>query len=157
MSVGKKNKEDRSLCDINHAIHSSKKLNRTTFYKHRGGFRWMGIKKLPYKTKGDEWSDITRMVMIGSQGESTKFHIRYFEIDPEGYSSLEKHRHEHVVICIRGSGLVRTGNTKRKMNFLDTIYIAPNTPHQLTNPYKQTFGFLCIVNAKRDRPKLLKE
>jgi ribulose-bisphosphate carboxylase large chain len=42
------------------------------------------------------------------------------------------------------------------MEYLDTLYIAPEVPHQLTNPYKEPFGFFCIVNAKRDRPKLLK-
>jgi ribulose-bisphosphate carboxylase large chain len=95
-------------------------------------------------------------VLIGAHGETTKFHVRYFEISQGGNSSFEKHRHEHVVICIRGRGALLFGKKKRPMEYLDTAYISPDTPHQLTNPYQEPFGFLCIVNAKRDRPKLLK-
>jgi hypothetical protein len=34
------------------------------------------------------------------------------------------------------------------------VYIAPNDPHQFRNPEEagEPFGFLCIVNAERDRP-----
>jgi len=48
--------------------------------------------------------------------------------------------------------------TDKKMNtmeFLDTLYIAPLTPHQLSNPFDELFGFFCIVNSKRDKPELL--
>lgn len=129
--------------------------NKNAFYRHKGNFRWQGIPDIPYKKGEGDWSAITRRVLIGSHGESTKFHVRYFEISPRGYSSLEQHTHEHVVICVKGSGIVRTGRTKRKMSFMDTLYISPNTPHQLSNPYKKPFGFLCMVNARRDKPKLL--
>jgi ribulose-bisphosphate carboxylase large chain len=42
--------------------------------------------------------------LSGKRGESQRFHVRYFEIAPGGYSTLEKHEHEHVVIPIRGRG-----------------------------------------------------
>jgi hypothetical protein len=43
------------------------------------------------------------------------------------------------------------------MDFLDTLYIAPEAPHQLSNPFREPFGFFCIVNAKRDKPKMIKK
>ncbi|MCL5024341.1 MAG: cupin domain-containing protein [Nitrospirae bacterium] len=125
-------------------------------YRHRGDYSWRGIRKEKYKPKGEDWADIVRQVLTGSHGESTRFHFRYFEISPDGYSSLETHRHEHVVICVRGKGRVRAGKRRHTMCFLDTLYIAPDTPHQLSNPFEEPFGFFCIVNAKRDRPKLLR-
>lgn len=129
--------------------------NVDRLYKHRGNHTWKGVKTERYKPTGGGWADIVRRVIIGSHGESAGFHLRYFEISPGGYSSFEKHRHEHVVICIKGKGKVFTGKTKHALNYLDTLYIAPNTPHQLINPFSEPFGFLCIVNAKRDKPKLL--
>ncbi len=130
--------------------------NKSRLYKHKGDFRWKGVRTEKYKPAGGGWSDIVRRVVIGNRGESTRFHFRYFEISPGGYSSLEKHRHEHVVICVRGKGQVLTGRKKNTLNFLDTLYIAPDTVHRLNNPFDEPFGFFCIVNARRDRPKVLR-
>jgi quercetin dioxygenase-like cupin family protein len=155
--VAKKPVKEVSFCEIEGPKRPPKKANRTVLYSHKGDMTWGGIKEEPYKTKGDEWSNIVRRVLIGSHGESAKFHVRYFEIASGGCSSLERHRHEHVVICVRGEGIVRTGNRKNKMKFMDTIYISPDTVHQLSNPFEAPFGFLCIVNAKRDKPEIIRE
>ena len=128
--------------------------NKSRLYKHKN-FTWQGIKIEKYKRSGGDWADIARHTLIGNQGETSKFHVRYFEIAPKGYSSFETHRHEHVVICIRGKGKVMAGKKLYEMNFMDTLYISPNTPHQLRNPFKSPFGFLCIVNAKRDKPRII--
>lgn len=129
--------------------------NKCRLYKHKGSFGWQGIKIEKYKLTGGDWANIVRQTLIGNQGETAKFHVRYFEIAPNGHSSFEMHRHEHVVICVRGKGKVIVGTKSHAMDFMDTLYISPNTPHQLRNPFKSPFGFLCIVNAKRDKPKLL--
>ncbi|MDI6743928.1 MAG: cupin domain-containing protein [Thermodesulfovibrionales bacterium] len=131
------------------------KENKSALYKHKGKFRWQGIKIEKYKQSSGGWADIARQTLIGNKGETAKFHLRYFEIVPGGHSSLETHKHEHVVICVRGKGKAIAGKKGHILNFLDTLYISPDTPHQLRNPFKSPFGFLCIVNAKRDKPKLL--
>ncbi|MEW6408743.1 MAG: cupin domain-containing protein [Nitrospirota bacterium] len=129
--------------------------NKSKFYKHNGNFTWQGIKTERYKLTSKDWSDIIRQTLIGKHGETPRFHVRYFEIAPRGYSSFEVHKHEHVVICIRGKGKVLVGKKIYDIKFLDTLYIAPNMPHQLRNPSDEPFGFFCIVNAKRDKPKIL--
>ncbi len=131
-------------------------LNKSKLYKHKGNFDWKDVNTESYKPKGGDWADIVRRVIIGKHGESARFHVRYFEIEPGGHSSFEKHRHEHVVICVKGRGKVLTGKKLYRMDFLDTLYIAPDTPHQLRNTFKKPFGFFCIVNARRDKPKILK-
>ncbi len=146
----------KSFCDL--PSRAGKKVpgdNRSAFYRHRGDMRWTGVIDEPYKTAAGGWAGIVRRVLVGNRGESSRFHVRYFEIAPSGRSSLEWHRHEHVVICIRGRGAVKFGRKKRIMDFMDTVYIAPGEVHQLVNPYDRPFGFLCIVNARRDRPKVL--
>ena len=149
--------ENISACEIvPDRTHRRKTANRTAVYRHKGDFTWQGIKDELYKTEGSEWSKVIRRVLIGSHGESAKFHVRYFEILPGGSSSYEKHRHEHVVICVRGEGIVQTGRARKKMGFIDTVYISPETVHQLTNPFENPFGFLCIVNSKRDKPEVLR-
>jgi len=152
----KKTIKGASCCEIKITKRlPAKKSNKSAFYRHKGDMTWRGVADKPYKTVAGGWSDIIRRVLIGERGESAKFHVRYFEISPGGASSLERHRHEHVVICVKGEGFVRTGRAKRKMGFMDTLYISPDTVHQLTNPFKIPFGFFCIVNARRDKPKVL--
>ena len=152
----KKQNTESSFCEIPLPKKSrNRTVNKNAFYKHKGDFTWKGVKDQTYKTGGDEWSNVVRRVLIGAHEESAKFHVRYFEIAAGGRSSLERHRHEHVVICVRGEGMVRVGKTKKKLGFMDTLYISADAVHQLANPFKKPFGFLCIVNAKRDRPKVL--
>ncbi|MEW6419476.1 MAG: cupin domain-containing protein [Nitrospirota bacterium] len=132
------------------------KENKSRFYKHKGSFMWQGIKTERYKPTGRDWADIIRQTLIGSRGETTKFHLRYFEIAPGGYSSFEMHKHEHVVIGVRGKGTCIVNKKTYKIGFLDTLYIQPDAPHQLRNPFNEPFGFFCIVNARRDKPKILR-
>jgi len=130
--------------------------NKTRIHKYKGNFTWKGIKTERYKPVAQDWARVIRQSVIGNRGETTKFHLRYFEIAPRGYTSFEVHRHEHVVIGIRGRGICILGKKKCPVGFLDVLYIEPNMPHQLRNPFEKPFGFFCIVNAKRDRPKILR-
>lgn len=149
-------KKEHLYCDfVSNKKTETETQNKSGYYKYKGNFQWQAIRKERYKSPGKDWADIVRQTLIGNHGESTKFHVRYFEIAPGGYSSFEVHKHEHVVIGIRGSGICVVGKKKLQVNFLDTLYIAPGMPHQLRNPYDELFGFFCIVNAKRDKPKIL--
>lgn len=118
---------------------------------------WDGIEPERYKAEDGGWAAIARHVLVGARGESARFDLRYFEIAPGGYSSLEKHVHVHVVVCVRGRGQVLLDGEVQEMNFLDTVYIAPDDPHQLINPFDEPFGFFCIVDHDRDRPRGLDE
>jgi quercetin dioxygenase-like cupin family protein len=147
-------KKQPLYCDFgSHTI--TEKNNTSRLYKYKSNFTWKGIKTEHYKPSGTDWADIARQTLIGNHGESVKFHVRYFEIASGGYSNLEMHKHEHVVIGIRGKGICVTGKKKHILNFLDTLYIGPGIVHQLKNPYNGPFGFFCIVNAKRDKPNIL--
>lgn len=152
-----KKKKPASFCELppQKKKRGDQHVNKDAFYRHIGNFTWRGVTDQPYKADGTEWSDVMRRVLIGARGESTRFHVRYFEIAPGGRSSLEQHRHEHVVICVRGEGMMLSGKKRKKLKFMDTAYIAPETVHRLSNPFQEPFGFLCIVNARRDRPRVL--
>ncbi|MDA8170634.1 MAG: cupin domain-containing protein [Nitrospiraceae bacterium] len=132
----------------------SKGSNKSRVLKHRGGCSWKGVRPEIYKKGGPEnWTRVARHLLVaGQKGENTKFHLRYFEVSPGGYTSLETHRHEHVVVVIKGRGQVRLGRRLHELDYLDTIYIGPDEPHRLLNPYGEPFGFFCIVDARRDKP-----
>lgn len=148
---------DAPSCDWKSSSKTANASNKNRLLRHKGGYGWSGVRTEKYKNKKGNWSSIIRKVLIGNRGESAKFHLRYFEIAPGGNSSLEKHRHEHIVVCIRGRGEVLIGKKSHSIGYLDTVYIAPDTVHQLKNIYNEPFGFFCIVNSKRDKPKAVKE
>lgn len=131
--------------------------NKSVFYKFNNNFTWEGVATEAYKPDGSNFANIIRNVLIGSHGESCLFSLRYFEVAKGGFSSLEKHQHVHVVICVRGKGKAVVGERGFDLKFMDTVYIAPNAPHQLLNAGDEPFGFLCIVNSERDKPVELSE
>lgn len=126
----------------------------------RRGFRWAGVELEPYQTgahRGGEFRGASRQVLAGKRGEKVKFQVRYFELEPGGFTSLERHRHSHVVIGVRGRGEVRVGDAHFMLKPMDTIYIGPLKPHQLSARGRSRFGFFCIVDARRDKPRPVDE
>ena len=125
-------------------------------HRFQAGHTWTGIAVQDYKQPAAHHCGVSRAVLAGEGGEQTQFHVRYFEIAPGGYSTLEHHRHEHVVVVLRGQGQVCLGATWHEVGFGDTVYVAPHEVHQFRNPSaSEPFGFLCMVDARRDRPVLV--
>ena len=120
---------------------------------HSHAHAWTGVAQQAYKPAADHHCGVLRSVLVGEAGERTQFHLRYFEIAPGGFTTLEYHRHEHVVVVLRGSGVARIADTEHDLRFGDTLYVAPHEVHQLRNSSAtEPFGFLCLVDAVRDRP-----
>jgi len=127
---------------------------KSRLHKFRPDYTWSEVAKESYKQTDGGWCGIDRNTLVGNREEPAKFHLRYFEIGPGGNSSLEKHAHEHVVICARGRGLAIVADRVHELDHMDVLYIAPDVPHQLQNPSAtEPFGFFCIVDAERDRPR----
>lgn len=126
--------------------------NVSKLFRHLGNFDWNHITPVEYKSEDQSWKGVARRVFTGETGESAGFHVRYFEIEKGGYSTLERHQHEHVVVVMRGRGHAIVGEKRVELSFGDVLYVAPNEIHQLSNGLEEPFGFLCIVNAERDRP-----
>ncbi|MCO5165499.1 MAG: cupin domain-containing protein [Planctomycetes bacterium] len=118
------------------------------------GFTWAGVPLEPYKPTTETYRGVTRRELVGKRGESPRFHLRYFEVAPGGFTTYERHEHEHVVYVVRGRGVVLIGEARHEVGVGDVVYVAPGDPHQFGAPAgsKEPFGFLCIVNAERDRP-----
>ena len=116
-------------------------------------YTWSGRDKESYKHETDDFKGIMRQELTGRFGEETAFDLRYFEIEPGGHSSLEKHLHEHVVIGVRGEGVMVKGGQEFTIAPNDIAYVRPLEVHQLQNRGGKPFGFYCIVDHHRDRPR----
>lgn len=119
-------------------------------------FTWHGRTAEAYKKDNfASFLAIQRTELIGKQNEQVNFELRYFEIQAGGYTSLEKHQHTHVIIIVRGQGLVQIAEQSYHARVNDVLYIKPNCIHQLSNPHQDEFGFYCIVDKQRDRPQVM--
>ncbi len=105
---------------------------------------------VPYK-------GVTRQTLLGegTGEEPFSFLTRYFEIEPGGYSTLERHRHPHAVVVIRGTGRVTLGERAFDIAPFDCVYVSPGVAHQFRATGHEPLGFLCTVDRIRDRPEVV--
>ena len=116
-------------------------------------YRWQGRLEQHYKPDQSLAHDsATRVALFGQGDDHIGFALRYFELKPGGFTSLEQHFHAHVVIAVTGKGVLQFDDTVTHLRPHDIAYLAPRTPHQLRNESDEAFGFYCIVDRDRDRP-----
>ena len=117
------------------------------------GHRWDEVELRPYKE--DEralFKTITRQILFSDPKLAAE--LRYFEVEPGGFSTLERHDHMHAVMVLRGGGHCLVGREVRKIKLHDLITVPPWTWHQFRATSTEPLGFLCMVNAERDTPQL---
>ena len=118
-----------------------------------GDFRWDGVEHRRYKEDGSApFRDISRQVLFEEPALGCE--LRYFEMAPGGYSTLERHQHMHGVMVFRGHGHCLLGTEVRAVKPFDLVTIPAWTWHQFRATNGEAFGFLCLVNRDRDRPQL---
>jgi quercetin dioxygenase-like cupin family protein len=118
-------------------------------------FRWDGIEPRAYKdepgtARGMAWRGVSRHTLVRGG-----FELRYFELAPGGFSSLEKHAHAHAVVAVRGVGRALIGREVVELAPLDLAETGPFVAHRWMNAGAEPFGFLCTVDGERDRPQPL--
>ena len=127
-------------------------MNESVVRKHRG-FRWQGVDLLAYKQEGSApFKDVTRQVLFDDPQLPTQ--LRYFEVAPGGWTTLERHEHVHNVMVLRGRGRCRIGSEEHDIELHDLVSVPPMTWHQFHAAADEPLGFLCLVNRERDRPQL---
>lgn len=120
---------------------------------HAGAFHWDGVDVLKYKQDGSApFKSVTRQVLF--EGVGIPGQLRYFEVAPGGYTTLERHEHVHAVMVIRGRGRCLVGSAAYELNVQDLVTVPPMTWHQFLAAEDQPLGFICLVPADRDRPQL---
>lgn len=119
-----------------------------------GDFQWEGVPRTAYKEDGAHWRGVSRTELVSEPSTANlPFHVRYFEIDSGGYSSLERHEHEHVVLVVSGKGTVRLGEASKLISEGDIVHVRSREIHQFVADQGSRLGFYCIVAAERDRPE----
>ncbi len=127
--------------------------SKTAVREALAGCRWQGVDVLAYKEDGAApFKAITRQVLFAEPELACE--LRYFEMAAGGYSTLERHEHAHGVMILKGHGTCLVGGQVRAVKPNDLVAIPPMTWHQFRAGAGEPMGFLCMVNAERDKPQL---
>ena len=114
--------------------------DRPIHRKATADYRWDGVELLPYKEDDRAlFKAITRQTLFSDpdlQGE-----LRYFEMAPDGFSTLERHEHMHAVLILRGRGHCLVGNEVRPVETRDLVTVPPMTWHQFRATRGEPLGF----------------
>ncbi|MCB1914519.1 MAG: cupin domain-containing protein [Rhodocyclaceae bacterium] len=118
--------------------------------------RWQMVHVHQYKAEGSApFRDVTRQLLFAHPELACEW--RYFEIGPGGHTTLERHDHRHAVMILRGAGACLVGREVRAVRSHDLVEVPAWTWHQFRATEASPLGFLCLVNADRDRPCLPSE
>ena len=116
-------------------------------------FRWEGVELRAYKDEATApFRGVTRQVLASAADLSGE--LRYFEVAPDGWTTLERHQHMHAVTILRGKGHALVGENVLDVGPLDLVTVPAWAWHQFRATADAPLGFLCMVDAERDRPQL---
>jgi quercetin dioxygenase-like cupin family protein len=128
-------------------------MERKTYRARTGEGRWQDVAVLEYKQDGSApFRDVTRQVLF--EDPALACQLRYFEVAAGGHTTLERHEHVHAVMIVRGHGECLVGEDVFAVGPQDLVHVPPMTWHQFRAADDDVLGFLCLVNAERDRPQL---
>jgi len=126
---------------------------RAVHRRAHGDYRWEGVEELPYKEDDRAlFKSITRQVLFSDPAQRGE--LRYFEVAAGGFSTLERHQHMHAVLILRGRGHCLVGSEVKSLETRDLVTVPPLTWHQFRASKGEPLGFLCMVDAQRDKPQL---
>ena len=109
-------------------------------------FNWERVAAKKYDSQDVRGASVRWL--IGPNEQAPYFAMRYFEIEPGGWTVLDRHPHDHGVIILRGKGKALLGEKETEISFGDVIYIPPNEFHQFKNIGDEPFGFICVIPNK---------
>ena len=118
-------------------------------HRFKGQFDWEGVSASLYPPE-KEMRGVSVRWLIGPAEGAVNFALRYFEIEPGGWSSLDDHAYDHGVVILRGQGQVLLGEEESQVEFGDVVYIPPHEVHQLRNIGEELLGFLCIIPSREE-------
>ena len=106
-------------------------------------YQWQDVKPQGYDVP--DFSGVVKHVLVGPDDGAPNFIIRYFQIEPGGYSRLESHSQEHGILVLHGQARIQLNGEVLVLNPLDVVFIPGGDEHQLMNVSNDIMGFVCVI------------
>lgn len=95
----------------------------------------------------DGAKDVAVRWLISREDGAENIAMRMFELQPNGYTPLHTHRHEHEVFVIEGRGIFVFDRKEHQFGPEFVIFVPPNKEHQFRNTGDCVLRLLCIIPA----------
>ena len=86
-------------------------------------------------------------MLIGPEDGAPTFCMRHFELEVNGCTPHHAHAHEHEVLVLKGTGIVRSDQGDRPFKPDDVIFIPGGEKHQFCNTGEESCEFICLIPA----------
>ena len=96
-------------------------------------------------------SGVKMRMLIGPDDGADNFHMRHFEVAPDGHTPQHSHDYEHEVLILSGRGFVKSEQGERWFKVNDVVFVPANEKHQFVNTGAEPCTFICSVPAPKDR------
>ena len=83
--------------------------------------------------------------LIREDSDAPNFYMRFFEIEPGGYSPFHSHPFEHEVYVVEGKGQINTEDKPITLEKGSFALVVPGEKHQFVNRGHSSFKFLCMI------------
>jgi len=84
-------------------------------------------------------------VLLGSDQKVPNFLMRHFRIEPGGHTPYHKHKWEHEIYCLSGTGEIRQKEKAWTLTPGTSALVSPREEHNFVNTGDELFEFLCII------------
>ena len=95
----------------------------------------------------DTAKGVAGRVLIGKADGAKRFCMRFFQLNPGGYTPRHTHDWEHEIFIHEGEGSVFTEDGWRPVKKGDAVFIPPNEEHQIKNTSEKPLSFICLIPA----------
>jgi quercetin dioxygenase-like cupin family protein len=116
------------------------------FVGSENAFDWEDVPENGYA--GDDVRGVVKKVLVGPAEGAANYFLRYFSVEPGGYTNLDQHPHDHGVLILHGRATVLLGHRKVSVGPRDVVYVEPNEVHQFRTLGDEPLGFLCVIPAR---------
>ncbi len=113
------------------------------FIGDAGNFKWDSVEGEQLSEEGLQ--SITRHILIGEREKAPNSIMRFFRVEPDGHSRLERHPQEHMVIVLHGRGRVQIADTITEIKPFDVVFVEGNELHQFSSMENEALGFICVI------------
>jgi len=109
-----------------------------------------------YELKSEGYHKVRVKYLLHAGIGVKRLQLRLFTIDVGGYTSKEKHAHEHEVFFLRGKALVKGENEEYEVGPGSVIFIRSWELHQIINIGDEPVQFICTKETS-ELPEPIKE
>ncbi len=104
---------------------------------------------VPAKRVEEGASNTTIRWLIAGDDGAPHFHMRLFEIGPDGSTPTHAHDWEHEVFILEGEGKLVGEKTRFSLKTGDAVFVPGGEIHHFESSGGHTMKMLCLVPARK--------